>query len=267
MTQLLRVSGIAVPVLVGSASHKPMSIGDVERAEDGSLLISRRIIKETYKLQVAHRVPADGIAWKRLFIGEGQKWDFDTSLYGSKGLGPSAATASVQSAAAAKFGAGCCRQTATTGTISYAALLAGGTKWTVMFWRSVGGAAFDHYVVTSSGHKWLNGVRADGTSTTFLTVTTATGTVKLDAAGSTTDLDDLVIFPFEVPDTWPPDVFAYGAAFSKLAKLDVDGDLVEANVGTKTVRGEVTGVSVVPGTLNGTFYQAIRVVEVELSEA
>jgi hypothetical protein len=266
MAKILRVSGIAVPVLVGGASHRPNSIGEVERAEDGTILISRRIIKETYKIQVVHQSPADGIAWKKLFTGEGQKWDFDTSVYGSKGLGPSAATASVQSGAAAKFGTGCCRQTATTGTISYAALPAGGTKWTVMFWRSVGGAAFDHYVVTSSGHKWLNGVRADGTSTTFLTVTTATGTVKLDAAGSTTDLDDLVILPFEVPDLWPPDIFAYGAAFSKLAKLDVDGDLIDANVGTKSVAGEVTGVSVVPGTLNGTFYPSLRVVEVELQE-
>jgi hypothetical protein len=183
MAKILRVSGIAVPVLVGGATHHPVSIGDVERAEDGTILISRRIIKETYKVQVVHQAPADGIAWKKLFTGEGQKWDFDTSVYGSKGLGPSAVTNSVQSTAAAKFGAGCCRQTATTGTISYAALPAGGTKWTVMFWRSVGGAAFDHFVVTSSGHKWLNGVRADGTSTTFLTVTTATGTVKLDAAG------------------------------------------------------------------------------------
>jgi hypothetical protein len=266
MTQLLRVSGIAVPVLVGNASHQPMAIGEVERAEDGSKLVSRRAIKEKFKIKVAHKSPTDGIAWKKLFTGEGNTWSFESSVYSSKGLGPSASTNSVQSAAAHKFGTGCLRQTATTGTISYVALPLAGTKWTVMLWRSVGGAAFDHYVVTSAGHKWLNGVRADGTSTTFLTVTTATGTVKLDAAGSTTDVDDLVVFPFDVPDDWPPDVFAYGSAFSQLAKLDIDGDLIDANVGTKTVVGEVTGVEVMPGYISGTYYQSVRVLEVELEE-
>lgn len=266
MAQLLRVSGITVPILVGDAQHKPMAIGEVERAEDGSKLISRRAIKESFRVKVAHQSPTDGMAWKKLFMGEGQTWDFNSSLYGSKGTGTSAVTNSVQSGAAFKFGAGCCRQTATTGTISYAALPLNGAKWTVMVWRSLGGAAFDHYVVTSGGHKWLNGVRADGTVTTFLTVTTATGVVKLDAAASTTDLDDLVVFPFEVSDTWPPDIFAYAAAFSKLAKLDVDGDLVDPSGAVKTVCGEVTGVGVVPGYLAGVYAQSVRVVEVDLEE-
>jgi hypothetical protein len=266
MTELLRVSGIAVPVLTGSASEQPEAIGEVERAEDGSRLVSRRAIKEKYKVKVAHQAATDGIAWKKLLMGEGETWNFESSVYGSKGSGPSAVTNSVQSALAHKFGTGCLRQTATTGTVSYATLPAGGTKWTVAFWRSVAAAAFDHYVVTSAGHKWFNGGRADGTATAFLTVTTATGTVKLDAAGSTTDLDDLVILPFDVPDVWPPDWFAYGSAFSQLAKLDVDGDLIDGNVGTKTVVGTVTGIEVMPAAPAGVYAQATRVLEVELEE-
>lgn len=267
MTQLLRVSGIAVPVLVDGADHQPVAIGEVERAEDGTKLVSRRSIKETFSIKVKHQAPADGIAWKKLFTGEGQTWNFESSVYGSKGLGPSASTNSNQSGTFFKYGAGSLQQTASTGTISYAGLPTGGTKWTVMFWRKVGAGAFQHYVVTSGGHKWLDGVRADGTATAFLTVTTATGTVKLDAdAASTTYVDDLVLLPFDVPDVWPPDVFAYGAAFSKLAKLDIDGDLVDANVGTKTVCGEVKRVTVMPATVGGTYYQSVRVLEVELEE-
>jgi hypothetical protein len=265
MAQLLRVSGIPVPVLVDNADERPEAIGEVERSEEGTKLISRRAIKMSYKIRVAHQSPADGVAWRKLLMGEGHTWNFETTpgLYSSKGLAPFSVTNSVQSGSAFKFGAGCCRQTATTGSIGYAALPGGG-KWTVMFWRSVGGAAFDHYVVNSAGQKWLNGVRADATSTTFLVVGGAV--VTLNAAGSTTDLDDLVILPFDIPTTWPPDVYAYGAAFSQLARLDIDGDLVEANVGTKTVCGDVTGTEVVPGYLNGTYYQAIRVIDAELSE-
>jgi len=277
VSQLLRVSGIAVPVLQGDASHRPVAIGEVERAEDGTKLVSRRTIKESFKIKVAHQSPTDGIAWKKLFMGEGQTWDFNVSLYGSQGLGPSASAGTPVVNATAKFGAGGCQLTATTGSISYAALPAGGAKWTVMLWRKVAAGGFDHYVVTSAGHKWINGARNDGVFTGWLTVTTATGTVKLDADGaSTTNLDDLVIFPFDVPDAWPLNIFDYGngtggatpTPFSRLAKLDIDGDLVDPNTPSvaKTVCAGVGDVEVVSGTLNGVYHQAIRVLDVELEE-
>lgn len=269
MAKALRVNGIEVPVLADSASHMPKPFDEDERAEDASLLISRRALKESWKLTIAHRVPTDAIAWKKLLMGEGHSWDFEasTGLYSSKGLGPSAATNSVQSASGAKFGAGCMRQTATSGTVTFTALPAGGTKWTVMFWRDLNaGGGWHHYVVNSAGQKWLDGVRADATSTTFLTVNTSAGTVKLDAGGTNTDIDDLVILPFDVPTTWPPDSYAFGAAFSKLGRLTIDGDLVEANVGSKTVVGKVGSLKVMPAVLNGVYYQSVRTLDVELEE-
>jgi hypothetical protein len=186
-----------------------------------------------------------------------------------EGLGSLGVTNSVQSALAHKFGTGLPSPTATTGTVSYATLPAGGTKWTVAFWRSVAAAAFDHYVVTSAGHKWFNGGRADGTATAFLTVTTATGTVKLDAAGSTTDLDDLVILPYEVPAVVAPSIFGYGAAFSQLAYLDCGRRPDRREPCHEELQGlgeRHFGSARCPGWLNGVYYQSIRVVDAELEE-
>lgn len=270
MAEILRVSGIPVPVLAEDASHKPMAIGEVERAEDGTKLISRRAIKESFSIKVAHRSPTEGMAWKKLFTGEGHVWNFDSHLYSSKGLGPSAATSAAQGATA-KYGAGGCTLTAGTGTISFAALPAGGTKWTIMVWRKVGAGAWVHYITTSTlkaaGDAYVDGVLNTSEATSWLTVTTSTGTVKLDADGaSTTHIDDLVILPFEVPSDWPVSVHGFGSAFSPLARLTVDGDLVDPDGGSMTVCGDVKSVEVMPGYLNGVYYQSIRVLEVDLEE-
>lgn len=269
MAQILRISGIPLDVQVDSASHSTSQIGENERAEDGSLLISRRVLKETYKFKVAHASPTDALAVRDLLLGRGHTWNFNTSLYSSKGLGPSALTNTVQNATT-KYGAGGAQQTASTGTVTFTALPAGGTKWTVMVWRKVGAGTFFHFVVTNTTkaavQAYVNGVLGADT-TAWLTVNTTTGTVKLDAdAVGTTNLDDLVILPYEIPTTWPASIFGYGAAFSQLAYLDVDGDLIDANIAVKTCKGAVSGISVMPGYLNGVFYQSIRVVDGELEE-
>jgi hypothetical protein len=266
MAEILRVSGIPVPVLAGEASHEPTAIGEVERAEDGTKLISRRAIKETFKVKVAHQSPTDGIAWKKLLMGEGQTWDFNTSLYGSKGLGPSAASGVSIDTGLKKFGAASMKMLGTS-SISYPALPSG-SPWTIMYWSSIGGA-FTHVAQTSVskalGYSWGDGVQvADPIS--FQTVSSGVLTMTFSAFPSSVYFDDLVILPFVAPSSWFLDTYNYGAAFSKLAKLNVDGDLIDPSGGSMTVCGDVKGVEVVPGYLNGTYYQSIRVLDVELEE-
>jgi len=269
MANILRISGIPIAVLTDGASHQTSQIGENERAEDGSKLINRRALKETYKFKVAHLSPTDAIATRELILGRGHTWNFDTHFYSSKGLGPSVLTNTVINATS-KYGAGGAQQTASSGRIRYAALPANGTKWTVMVWRKVGAGAFTHYVVTSTtkagSQAYVGGVLTSD-ATSWLTTSTSLGTVTLDAdAASTTNLDDLVILPYEVPSSWPASVVAYGAAFSQLAYLDCDGDLIDANLVTKTCCGGVSGINVMPGYLNGTYYQSIRVIDAELEE-
>lgn len=269
MANILRISGIPIPILTEAASHTTTQIGENERAEDGSMIISRRALKENYKLKIAHQIPTDAIAYRELFLGRGHTWNFDTTVYSSKGLGPTVLTNTVINATS-KYGAGGAQQTASSGRFRAIALPANGTKWTVMLWRKIGAGAFVHYIVTNTtkgaSQAYVNGVLASDT-TVWLGVSTSTGTVTLDADGaSTTNIDDLVILPYEIPASWPANIFAYGAAFSQLAYLDVDGDLIDANLVTKSCKGGVSGISVQPGWLNGVYYQSIRVVDAELEE-
>lgn len=271
MAEFLRVSGIPVPVLEGEARHRPTAIGEVERAEDGTKLVSRRAIKEAFSIRVAHQAPSDGIAWKKLFMGEGQVWSFSTSPYSSKGLGPTNADDTAWTNAEAKYGAGSLEMVGGNGQFIANPLPAGGTKWTVMCWRKVDTGAWVHYATTSTlkaaGDAYVDGVLNASEPTSWLTVTPASGEIDIQAdATDTTYIDDLVVLPFEAPASWFAAHVAYGAAFSQLAKLDIDGDLVDANVGTKTVCAEVTGVDLVAGYLDGVYYQSIRVLDVELEE-
>jgi hypothetical protein len=267
---LLRISGIPVPVLmVGDTSHVPLQIGENERAEDGSLIINRRVIKETYKLSIVHQVPATAFAFRDLVLGKGECFNFDTSVYGSKGSGPSSLVNGVINGTA-KYGAGGLQQTAATGTVAYpiANFPTGGTAWTVAVWRKLGAGAFVHYVVTTTskgaGQAWVNGVlTADATA--WLSVASGVVTLNADAA-QTTNLDDLIVLPFEVPSSWPASIQAYGKAFSQLAYLEVDGDLIENNVGTKNVAGAVTGMPVVRAVIGGVTYKAVQALTVELLE-
>lgn len=266
----LRISGIAVPVMHGDAGHRPIQLGDNERAEDGSLLVNRRTIKETYHVTLAHQVPATAFAFRDLFLGKGHVWNFDSHLYSSKGLGPSALTATTQQTVTKKYGAGAAQMTSPTGTVSYVALPPGGTKWTVCVWRATGGA-FSSYIVTSANkaasQAYVGGLLLGGETTPWLTVTTATGTVKLDVeAGITTQYDDLVVLPYDVPTDWPGQIVGYGAAFSQLATLDVDGDFIENNVGTKRIVADVTSMPVVKARIAGVTYKAVQSVAVDFVE-
>lgn len=266
MASFLRLNGIPVPVLDGSAKLRaPEELGQSERAVDGSLRIHRRAIKQPWDFSIAHQVAATALAFRDLLLGKGQTWGFDSNLYGSKGTGPSAATNAVQGATA-KYGAGGCTLTATSGTITWIALpLLSGGPWTVSVWRKVGAGAWVHYLKTSAGSVWTDGVLTG--STAWLTVTTAAGAVKIDAdAASTTHIDDLVVLPYAVPSDWPASIHGYGAAFSPLARLYADGLFIEANSKTVTTKGEVGGAELVQGTLSGSFAGNLHVVQASLIE-
>lgn len=227
----LAISGIDLSAIAATAQDPKgdrRDIGEAAEASDGSWRVTRQTRKRDLSFLSIPLAGSDAYAWESLITGEGHHWTFDSSLYGSKGMGPTAGFVASQTAGTPKFGAGVLRVTATTGTITYAAAVnsAGGTgAWTVMVWRFESGV-WHHYVVTSAGHKWLDGVRADGTSTTWLSVSGANVTIT-NTAGAAQDYDDLVVLPFAVLDAWPPLVFAAASiAFSDLPFLTVAGLLV-----------------------------------------
>lgn len=260
MTDFLRINGIPLAVLDGSAGLSVEEIGGLERAVDGTAITNRRAVKGSWGFTLAHSAAATALAWRDLLLGRGHRWAFDSHLYSSKGLGPSSSSGATISATQSKFG-GSSLKIVDTGSY-VAAALPSGSPWTVLLWRYVAG--WKHYAVTSAGTKYEDGV-AGVYTTTWLSVSSGSVTLA-NAEGADRYYDDLVVLPCIVPATWPASVFGYGAAFSPLAKLYADGLAIEAGALTKTVRGSVGRASMVQATSAGAWASNLHVLDFTLTE-
>lgn len=227
----LALNGInvgAIASLGDAPKVEPRDIGDMSPAGDGSLRVTRQNRKWDFKLSTVPLKAVDAYAWEGLVIGEGETWSFDSSLYGSKGLGPNAGFNASVVAGSAKFGAGKLRVPATTGTITFnkAGYNASGAyvAFTAMVWRFEGGA-WHHYIWRSDNAKWLDGVRNDAAVTTWLSVSTGSFTIA-NVSGAADDYDDLVILPYNIPDAWGPVFGTALEAFSALPYVHATGLMV-----------------------------------------
>jgi len=258
----LTVNGVELggSIQEGSAQETRREIGDTTPAYDGTLRKSRLSVKRDLEFETTPMTSANALAWESYLRGLGERWSFDTSLYGSKGLGPVAGYAATNPAGTPKFGAAILRVTATTGAISYAAAL--GSNWTAMFWRYET-AVWHHYTVLSDGKKWYDGVRNDALSTTWFSVASGTATIT-NTTGSAVDYDDLVLLPFLVPADWPPVFGVASSAFSNLPSLTLAGDIIPE----ATTRSALGEVSMVPAKvyLSGSLVTNAKLLSVILSQ-
>ena len=235
-------------------------IGETSAAYNGTLRKSRQSIKNDLEFETVPMLSATALAWESLIRGLGEHWSFDSDLYGSKGLGPTAGYDASRTTSGPKFGAGELSVTGVTGTISFAAAL--GSNWTACVWRYES-AAWHHYVITSAGTKWYDGVSDDAHSTIWFEVASGTATIS-NTAGAAVLYDDLVLLPFLPVSTWPTVWGVATSAFSALPKLTIAGDAVPEAT-TRTVMGEATP-SFRKVMLSGSLRTNAKTLSVALSE-
>lgn len=205
-------------------TRRAIEIGENSRAFDGSLRKHRQALKRAYELETGWLSASEARAWEGLINGESQHWGFETSLYSGSGLGPSASSGATQQTSTPKFGTGRLQLAATTGTITYPAVL--GSTWTIGGWRSTNsGTTWTHYLIRSDGAKWVNGTRSDATSTPWFTVSSGSFVIS-NVTGSAVHFDDCYCMPFLVPEAWGPMLGAATTVFGDSPKLTVGGDLV-----------------------------------------
>lgn len=225
----LKLSGIEIDAVVAAAKDIKQStrnIGEQSPASDGTMHQTRSARKLDFAFQTVPLALSAAAAWWAFFSGEGEAWSFDAHLYGSKGTGPSSTSGTVfQSAGSAKFGAGKLSLT-NSASITWAGAaknsFSRSDTWTVSLWRNAG--SWSHYVVNSAGQKWVDGVRNDAATTTFLSV--SSGDVTLSNSAGTVTFDDLVVVPYLMPTDWPAQLAAAAAAFGPLPAHLLTGDFV-----------------------------------------
>lgn len=266
---VLAVNGINVGAIIAAANEpkgERRNIGAEILAADGSWRTTRQTRKRDVKFTTIPLTKDDAFVWESFFVGEGEVWSFNTSLYGSKGLPASANVGCTIASGSPKFGAAKLIVPATTGSIAFAAgpnLYGSFNNWMLSVWRSTdSGSTWTNYIIngtsTTQLQKWVDGVRNDAATTTWLTMS-STGTATIaNTSGSAVWYDDLVILPFSVPTTWPPVWGVRTTAFPSLPYLELSGDLVPEQP-LRTVLGEANEATLKIAGSGGALKQRLEV--------
>jgi hypothetical protein len=240
----LVINSIDMPVAVDTLTESIREIGQISYSYSGTPVRSRQTTKRDLEFDLALTTPVLAGQYERWIRGEGEMWTFNTSLYGGKGTAPQAGYSGTISSGG---GIGSSDALAVSSGSHAYRIAPSGSSWTISFYySSTSPAAYTHYTITSAGKKWVDGVRNDAASTTFVSVSSGILTLT---GGTNRRWDNLFAFPATVDDTWPP--LFYGTAGNGLIasgslsppQLTLTGDVILET--TRTAMGEATQTAVV----------------------
>ncbi|AEI65555.1 hypothetical protein [Corallococcus macrosporus] len=181
---------------------------------------------------------------------EGNAWTFETSLTSAQGLSPAGTTGTVTAGVDGPGRFGRCASITAGGTVRYATQL--GTQWTVAYWARLStSSTWTHYIHRPGLFISRDGVVGNATPNAGA-LYSSTGNYTQLPGGAVTLLcregpgggnpsnvpllvDDLVVLPYTVPDSWVAPWYARGAPFglpgtAGLASVDEDGSLTVRHV-------------------------------------
>lgn len=240
----LTINGLTVPARNDTAPFELRGVGgEDDLAYNGTPILSRQRQVVDISFESTPLSLSDALAWAGLISGEGEVWSFDSTLYGSKGLGPNSATGLSVGTGKISNGLNIAANSPARTAVFEAGLP---TKYAVLCWYKLGAGSWAHYVVQYTGsttQKWVDGTRNDAASTSWLTVSSSV-TLTGDTV-SITYVDDLVVLPYCMPTSWPAIIYARtngGTPFSALYNLAAGGDAVWEG-GSRTVIGVVKGIT------------------------
>lgn len=235
----LTLSGFEVPVSTVGANYARTAQGDESRAFGGQFVPSRRNVSRTFTLTAPLASRSDQLPLMGLIQGDGHKWNFNSDLYSSKGLGPQAGYTVTMSATGGIVGGYV--QVTSAQTLSYRRLQ--DSDYSMMVWKYVG-AAWVQYVLTFDASTGTTTQYKAGSPhtpiagdniTNWFSYSTGTGDFTLngkDIAGTNANsrYDELVIVPYlmtaEMVSAFHTEVQTTGLPFSELPLLNVAGDII-----------------------------------------
>lgn len=248
----LTINGVTVPVAVDSVSMTYVdSGGEMERSPSGELAGGPNSSKREWRMTTTPVHPSEVDAWVGLIEGKGHSWAFDTSFYSSRGRGPSSGTAPIVTAAP-RWGVGCLPTNAGNSIAWNVGL---GAAWTLVWWSKPNGTFWTHWLTRSDEVTWESG-SASSVGALLGEVSVVSGElVFYGADGSDWHIDDAVVLPYVVPDSWASPMYSFHntQAWSALPRVTAEGDFSTSAV---TVRGKVSGSKVIRCEIDGTLVSA-----------
>ncbi len=230
----LSLNGWAIELAPDSGRQRYESIDVPTRSE---MMVSQRRPRRGVTGWSFRTVPCEpdvANAVECLVDGVGHSWTFDESLFSSRGRAP----ASTSGAAIVSGGDHLsCMEVST--SISWdltRGIYPIDRLWTILVSR-LETAVWHRYVVRSDGAKWLDGVRNDALSTTWLTMVDGTLTIT-DTAQK---YDEMHCYACEMPDAAIESFYAYQTtvdALPALPGLAADGDFITPRLATVIGRVE-----------------------------
>lgn len=247
----LTVNGVTCPVLLNTLEHgEPELVGSRERSADGTLVESVIATKRLASFKTTPLVQADANTWEKFVTGAGERWDFASSYYGSRGSKPASTSGlGLGSSPAPKHGTYFLTISSTYYFTINGIYTSGGTLCTLL-WKYESGA-WHHYAIDGNAVTVYRDGAVYGSSISSWFSATS-GNVAF-GPGSI-DIDDVVILPYYVNPTWYPAIYTWHNAnpWPALPQVKLGGDAIPET--TRTVKGVLTGRNAIKGTVGGTRY-------------
>lgn len=263
MTDYLKVNGVQVPVAYGSSPTRTRVYcgGRGTRAYNGAPRNNAHANLFDWKGRTALQAASLSESFRALVEGEGQVWGFDNAsplaMAGSRGDVATLFGDAELEAGTRGFGGSqviCVDE----GGVDFGFPLTG-EQWTVMFWNNTSSIpTWRHWIFRGDGSTWTNGGAPATVPFFFNDVPTFQ---LLAVAGDTfTRFDGVVYLPFQIPDDWAAQLYAFHVdhTFPALPYVGIGGRCIQ---GTQTLvsLGEVTDMQQTDvGALHESFDFMIR---------
>ena len=251
----INIQNHEIKLAFNSAGLVPEVIGDRRRAFSGKPVSTRRSIKKTWECKTIPMIHEDALFLIALLNGEGHTWKWNDATnwsYSSKGLGLAVSTGVSRNASGSKFGSASI--TITTG--NFAQYNVGyNFEWTAMVWKGDDATwtGETHYIVNSSGEKWVDGVRNDAAGTPFITM--SSGNFQLHNTASVGYYDDLILIPADITPSFAEDYGVMSSSFGPLPRIRVNGDMIQ---GTYQVEGFDVTSKYIQAVESGTWQELVE---------
>ncbi|HYH96173.1 hypothetical protein [Hyalangium sp.] len=196
-----------IPVECSASEYQPVRLGEVVRSLNGAPRTTARARKRDYRFTTDQGglLLEDAELLRALIEGEGHSWNFEEqSLNSSRALLPIASADYEIAPDEGKHGAYGLRVFSLTGFVQWDLTPDASwdwTEWTLMAWLALSEPAnYSHYIITSGGTCWKDGVIATAPAELVLA---ASGILTV-GSGDEILVDDLVALPYVVPAEWVP---------------------------------------------------------------